>query len=252
MNPISAKEAFSLAKKIDAGIPKKKNIEVVIAPPFPYLECIKYQVSSIKLGAQDVFWEDKGAYTGEVSPTMLKNLGAEYVIVGHSERRRLLNETDEMVNKKVQASMKAGLKVILCVGEPKRATRDMRQGIKEAKSFVKRQLQRDLKGISKSHVANPMSLIVAYEPIWAISAGGAGKPDKPEDAAEMIRFIKQFLTTHYSLLATPVLYGGSVNSSNVRNFLQYEEVDGALVGSASLKHQEFKKIIAAVSSVAYY
>ena len=251
-NPVSVNQAVSLAKKIDAGIPKKKNIEVVIAPPFPFLIEVGKALRRAKLGAQDAFWENQGAYTGEVSPSMLKNSGVEYVIIGHSERRKFLHETEEMINKKVLASLKVGLKVILCVGEPERMNNEsgiMNNGLRKAKDYIKKQLEKDLKGIHNSKFIIHDSLIIAYEPIWAI---GTGKPDKPENAAEMIKFIKSFLYSKFYILNSRVLYGGSVNSQNAANFLCHKEIDGALVGSASLKHQEFKKIIGAVSSATYH
>lgn len=214
-----------------------KNIEVVICPPFPYLyhvSRITYHDKNVKLGAQDVFWEDKGAYTGEVSPTMLKSSKVEYVIVGHSERRRWLGETDEMINKKVKAALRAGLKVILCVGEPFSVRR---KGLAAAKKFVADQLKKDLYS-TKSYKLKTKSLMVAYEPIWAI---GTGRSDKPSDTAEMARFIKNQLPAASCQL--PVLYGGSVNSKNIADFVQYKEIGGALVGGASLKVKEFSRMV---------
>jgi len=206
---------------------KFNNAEFVFCPPFVYLENFKNEkLKNLKLGAQNCFWENQGAYTGEISPIMLKNLGAEYVIIGHSERRNYLDETDEMINKKIKAALETGLKVILCVGEPDKSM--------FAKDFVKDQLEKDLKNI---HNAS----IIAYEPVWAISAEN-GKSDAPDDALEMIKFIKQLLNTKYKLQNTRVVYGGSVDSKNIQNFLKYEEIDGALVGGASLKKDEVEKI----------
>ena len=246
MNPSSPKEAVSLAKKINSGISKSGNAEVVICPPLIYLHSLSSVIghrSSVKLGAQDDFLENQGTYTGGVSPSMLKNSRVEYVIIGHSERRRL-GETDEMINKKVIASLKAGLKVILCVGEPKRESGIMNNELGKSKSYVKNQLRKEIKGIahySKFIIHN--SLIIAYEPVWAISTNKNSRPDKPEDALEMIKYIKSFLSTKPYTLNPKVLYGGSVNSQNARNFLQYKEIDGALVGGASLKPVEFIKIV---------
>lgn len=226
MNPESATEAVSLAKGIENGISKSIN-EVVIAPPFPFLSAVKKVLKHAKLGAQDDFWENKGARTGEVSPTMLKNSGVKYVIIGHSERR-WLGETDEMINKKIKGTLKAKLKPILCVGEH---LETRKKGLAAAKNFIKNQLKIDLKGVSAG-------MVIAYEPIWAISTNTNGQADKPEDALEMIRFIKS--------IAGPkakILYGGSVTLKNAENFLQYKEIDGALVGGASLKAEEFNKIV---------
>ena len=160
----------------------------------------------------------------------------DYVIIGHSERRRWLHETDQMINKKVLAALRAKLKVILCVGEPLSVRK---KGLQAAKNFVKNQLQKDLKNIynlkPKTH-----NLIIAYEPIWAI---GTGKPDDPAETAEMSRFIKEYLKPKTYNLKPKVLYGGSVTSLNIGRILEYNEIDGALVGGASLKANEFKKII---------
>lgn len=191
MNPQTEGEATKLAKAIDS-----KN--VVICPPFPFLRTVGNVLKRAALGAQDVFWEEKGAYTGEVSAKMLKGLGVRYTIVGHSERRRWLHETDEIINKKVQAALKAGLNVILCVGEPLSIRK---KGFQVAKNFVKNQLQKDLKNLLTIHHKLQTKLIVAYEPIWAI---GTGRPDDPAETAEMSRFIKNFLqTTHYKLPTFP-------------------------------------------------
>ena len=211
------------------------GVEIVICPPFTHIEKVKNLLpSKIKLGAQNCFWENSGAYTGEISPIMLKNLGVEYVIIGHSERRKYLGETDEMINKKVLAGLKAGLKVILCVGEPER-------DLKKAKNYVKKQLEEDFGGIEnlKFKIEN---LIVAYEPVWAISTNKNSRPDTPENALEMIRFIKQILNSKFHIPNPRVLYGGSVDGKNIKNFIKYEEIDGVLVGGASLKIEEVKKI----------
>lgn len=234
MNPATVREAIKLARSTD-----KKG--VVICPPFVFLPEVKKILKRASLGAQDVFWEEKGPFTGEVSAAMLKGLGVKYVIVGHSERRRWLKETDEIINKKVKAALKTGLKVILCVGEPLAVRR---KGLTAAKRFVADQLKEDLVGLhSKFYILNSR-LIVAYEPIWAI---GTGRADKPRDTAEMVQFIKQFLHSTFYILNSKVLYGGSVNSQNAEKFLQLKEIDGALVGGASLKAEEFNKIIRTVN-----
>ena len=214
LNPTSEVEAIKLAKAEDF-----KN--VIIAPPFPFLKSVGGFIRNADLGAQDVFWKEEGAYTGEVSASQLKSLGVNYVIIGHFERRAL-GETDEIVNKKIKAALQAGLKIILCVGENWSIRR---KGLAAAKKFVKNQLQKDLGGIK--------NLIVAYEPVWAI---GTGKSDKPSETVEMVKFIKKILNAK-------VLYGGSVNSKNAKSFLDKKEISGALVGGASLNAKEFKKII---------
>ena len=232
MNPISESEAIRLAKSSD-----EKN--VVICPPFPFLSAVKNVLRKADLGAQDVFWQNPipgGAFTGEVSIGMLKKIGVTHVIIGHSERRNYLSETDEMVNQKVKSALAFGLKVILCVGEPLSVRRE---SLNAAKSFVKSQLIKNLKGF-ENYKLKIENLIIAYEPIWAI---GVGKPDKPEDSATMASFIKDFLKTKTYNLQPNVVYGGSVTSANAGRIFEHKEIDGALVGGASLKANEFKKII---------
>jgi triosephosphate isomerase len=228
MNPQTLRGAIKLAKASD-----KKN--VVIAPPFVFTEEIGKMLKKAKLGAQDVFWKDSGAYTGEVSWRELKRLGVAYVIIGHSERRAL-GENDSVVNKKLRVVLTHGFKVILCVGE-KWGVR--KRGVAAAKHFVVSQLKKDLEGVvgSKLRVSG---LMIAYEPVWAI---GTGKNDVPESASEMAQFIKELLTTHYKLQTARVLYGGSVKVRNAKQFLGVRNIDGLLVGGASLKAEEFKKII---------
>jgi triosephosphate isomerase len=227
MNPASLPEAVRLARASDAR-------NVVLAPPYLYLPVIAWIVKKAQLGAQDLFWEDRGAYTGEISPLQLKKARVKYVIVGHSERRRL-GETDEIVNQKTKAALTRGLKVILCVGEDWSVRR---RGIAAAQKYVTQQLKKDLKLITNKLIAN--NLLIAYEPIWAI---GTGKADKPEEAAAISKYIKNFLRKNYRATKIKVLYGGSVNDKNAAPFLEAKEIDGALVGGASLKPREFKKII---------
>jgi triosephosphate isomerase (TIM) len=224
MNPDSAQAAKQLFA--DMGKLKASKSEIVICPPFPYLHLAKPK--NYALGAQDIFWESKGAFTGEVAAPMLQSLGVQYVIIGHSERRKWVGETDEVVNRKVKAALAAGLKVILCVGEDAEV-RD--KGMTAAKRFVDKELREGL-----ADLKNP-SLIVAYEPIWAI---GSGRADNPTDTVEMAEFIRSRVS------GARVLYGGSVNSGNAKDFLQHPEIDGALVGGASLRAYEFKGIITTV------
>jgi triosephosphate isomerase (TIM) len=237
MNPASYKEADTLVQRVSKYAGKIKSVDVVLCPPFTWLTDLSHGATKgILWGAQDVFWEEKGAFTGEVSPVMLKNSNVKYVIIGHSERRKWLGETDEMVNKKVLAALKGGLRVILCVGEPLSVRK---KGFSTAKKFVKNQLIKDLRGVRAS-------LVIAYEPIWAISGGKYGHPtDDPKDSAEMARFIRSVVMGQ--LPRVVVIYGGSVNSKNAKSFLQYKEIDGALVGGASLDAKEFNKIINTVS-----
>ena len=252
MAPQSLSEAKRLLTSNLQPTTNNKNVEVIVCPPFIYLSGLSSVVgrrSSVKLGAQDVFYKNQGVYTGEISAKMLKNLGVEYVIIGHSERRKYLNETDEMINKKVLVGLKAGLKVILCVGEPTRGRKYKAESIKRAKNYVKKQLEKDLKGIlslvvgRKSLVGN---LAIAYEPVWAI---GGNHSDTPQDALEMIKYIKQVLSIKYQALGIRALYGGSVSSKNIGDFLKHPEIDGALVGHASLKPKEVETIIKTVGKL---
>ncbi|MDE2019483.1 MAG: triose-phosphate isomerase [Patescibacteria group bacterium] len=244
-NPETEAEALGLFRKL-AKIPRNRNTEIVICPPFVYLEKIAEEFKNLEsrarlaLGGQDIFWEKTGAFTGEIGPTMLRSLGAAYAIIGHSERRKFLRETDEMVNKKVVASLEAGLKVILCVGEPLAIRR---QGFTAAKKFVRRQLAEDLRRTSHIKFQTSSSLVIAYEPIWAI---GTGKNCPPFDAARMAAFIK--LQARHLKPPVRVLYGGSVNSKNIADYLKNKEIGGALVGGASLNAAEFGRIIKAAGS----
>lgn len=226
MNPQTEAEAIQLAKAED-----KKN--VVLCPPFVYLSNLKLKTKNSKLGAQDVFFQENGAFTGEISPLMLKSLGAKYVIIGHSERRAL-GETDEIINRKVKAALSAGLKVIFCVGE-NLAIR--RRGMKAVKNFIKQQLSKDLRNIGnwKLKIEN---LLVAYEPVWAI---GTGKADTPKDTKEVVDYIRSYLNWKLKIANWKLLYGGSVNAKNAKGFLEVS--DGLLVGGASLQPKEFLKIL---------
>lgn len=245
-NPKSEKEALALFRGIRNGN-KGLRVSVVVCPPFVFLPKISDEFKKTKsnknllLGAQDVFWEESGPFTGEVGPAMLKSLGARYAIIGHSERRKWLHETDEMINKKVKLSLSDGLNVILCVGEPLEVRR---KGNAAASAFIKNQLKKDLAGISGSSMGRG-AMTIAYEPIWAI---GTGKSDNPADAAHIIASIKKELKSK-GLKKPIVLYGGSVTSRNVADFVQLDEIDGALVGGASLQAAEFKKMIKLVAKV---
>lgn len=210
MNPDSQEEAMDILNSI-------KKEDAIICPPFVYISLLKDFV----LGGQDLFWEEKGAFTGEVSASMLKNLGCKYVIVGHSERRKYFNETDESVNKKLMSAVSAGLIPIFCVGE----TEDERNDGK-AESVVEGQVKKGLEGVSGE-------LIIAYEPVWAIGTGNACSPDDAKKMLELIKKIKD----------VPVVYGGSVNGENAGSYVKEAGYDGLLVGGASLKPEEFNRII---------
>lgn len=235
MNPLTVDEAGDLAKKID-------NENSVICPPFPFLASVSKVIKKAKLGAQNIFWENKGAYTGEVSGLMLKEFGVEYAIIGHSERRRHLGETDEMISRKLKVAIENNLIPILCVGE----TLEQRKANK-VEEVIKFQLQKDLSMIQDSRF-KIHELIVAYEPIWAI---GTGIPCEPEEAARIHKFIKKFINDFgFKIQDLRIVYGGSVDGANIGGFLKYDEIEGALVGGASIKGSEFQKILEIVNKIA--
>ena len=241
-NPDSPGRAVLLARKIDRGITKYRNTEVVIAPPFPFLSPVRAVLKKSKLGAQNTFWSDCGPFTGEVSWHQLKHLGVSHVIVGHSERKIYLGETDEMINKKVKATLEHGITPILCVGERERKN-------SEIPDIVGEQLKNALVGIKKSFIKN---LIVAYEPIWAISTMPGARPDTPDNAFRTMVYIRRTLAGLYGRRAADlirIIYGGSVNSSNITPFLTEGKMEGALVGGASLNPEEFIKIIGQANKI---
>ncbi len=237
MNPISFQEAQKILKNTIKSVKISKKSEVVFCVPFVWLEKIGRLLKNkqgYSLGAQDAFWEsESGAFTGEISPIMLKNLGVQYVILGHSERRRWLKESNEMINKKVKSSLEAGLKVVLCVGEWDRQDANY-------VDFVIDQLKSAIEGLSVRDLNN---LVVAYEPVWAI---GSGLSDTPDNAMSMAILIKKTISNKFSKkrpIKVKVLYGGSVNHENAHKFLKQESIDGALVGRASLDPKSFAEIV---------
>ncbi len=237
MNPQNLKEARRIFSNIEKAASKMLNVETIICLPFVYISSLKSQVSSLKIGAQDVFWGDKGAYTGEISASMLKNLGVQYVIVGHSEERQdHPEEINKIINKKISQALKNNLKIILCVGEKKRDSK------RKYLSFIKKEIIEGLKGIDKRDANN---IIIAYEPIWAIGEK-AVKSDKPEDLYNIVFFIRKTLSSFLNKDTAeniPILYGGSVNVDNAYNFLKNGGVQGLLVGRSSLEEKIFSKIL---------
>ncbi|MGZ8592194.1 MAG: triose-phosphate isomerase [Actinomycetota bacterium] len=234
-------EAIQAVQKLSYLLDKDdaEHVEVVICPPFTALRTIETLLQSDRLpyllGAQNVHWEDKGAFTGEVSPGMLEALKVSYVIVGHSERREHSGETDETVNKKVRAIFKHGMRPILCVGE---TLQEHDTGGTQDK--VAGQVRADLHGVTAEDAAR---LVVAYEPIWAI---GTGRNAEPADAGEVIGMIRETLGSLYAkdvADAIRIQYGGSVKAGNVRDFMAHPEIDGALVGGASLDPEDFALIV---------
>ncbi|TCO48961.1 triose-phosphate isomerase [Actinocrispum wychmicini] len=235
-------EAIALVQKIAFSLPEKyyAKVEVAVLPPFTAIRAVQNVIEGDKLklkyGAQDVSPVDSGAYTGDISGLMLAKLGCHYVVVGHSERREYHEESDELVNKKVKAALKHGITPILCVGE--------KLDVREANGQVEHcsdQLVADLKGLKAEQVAN---VVIAYEPVWAI---GTGKVATPADAQEVCGAIRKKLDEKYGseVAATVrVLYGGSVKSGNISDLVTQPDIDGALVGGASLDGEEFTKLSA--------
>lgn len=236
MNPESLAEALKIVKGIKKVAARTKQVQTIICPPFIYLGDIRKQYR--QTGSQDVSMEIKGAHTGEVSARMLKKNGADYVILGHSERRAM-GETDEIVNKKVQVALNEKLKIILCIGESKRDEEG------EYLNFVKAQLKNSLKQVSRKYLKN---ILVTYEPVFAIG-GKDSQAVSPHEIHQMIIFIRKHLIEHFSDRAAervPILYGGSVGPLNAREIVEKGEADGLLVGHQSLNPEQFSQIIRSI------
>ena len=245
---LSKEETLELAKEIFQKI-KNPKLEIVLCPSFtalPDLQRIlpktkKLQAASYKLGSQDIFWEFKGAFTGEVSAFMLKEIGCEYVIIGHSERREHLRETDEMIHKKIKITLDEDLMPILCIGE---SFEERQQGQKDIRIIS--QVTKALEGIN---IKPRQNLIVVYEPVWVI---GSGQAVEPEEAEHTNQVIKQTLIDIFgSEIAEKnfrIIYGGSVDSRTIKSFIDQPTVDGVLVGGASLDAEEFVRMIKIISN----
>ena len=235
MNPLTLKEAEKLFGEVAKGVLPIKKTEIIICPPFIYLEKLKKLSRKINLGAQDAFWGEVGAFTGEISAEMLYNLGIRYVILGHSERRAL-GERSEDINKKIKSALVAGVRPILCVGE------NVRDENHEYFNLVKIQLEECLAGISKNSIAK---ILIAYEPIWAISSTPDRRDATSADSREMVIFIRKVLSDKFGKEASQmkILYGGSANERDAEEFLRNGGVDGLLAGRASLDAVKFTAII---------
>jgi len=237
-------EAVILANALKRDLFDINNVEIIICPPFTSLNDAKDVImdTNISLGAQNMFWEDEGAFTGEVSPLMLKSTGCKYVIIGHSERRAYFGETNETVNKKLKSALKHGLFPIMCVGEKLEE--------REAGStfdVVRDHVENGLSEVGGNEIRN---VVLAYEPVWAI---GTGKNATPEEAEEVHKFIRELLAKKYGKDVSESLriqYGGSVKPSNVESLMGQKDIDGALVGGASLKTESFSEIVKKASLVA--
>lgn len=230
------KEGLELVEEIK-GFELSENVEAVLCVPFTTLQDVKKAIkdTNIKLGAQNVHWEENGAFTGEISPSMLKEIGVDYCIIGHSERRQYYNETDETVNKKIKSTLSHGILPIVCVGE----TLEEREANK-AEDIVKNQIIRAFEGIAKEELNK---IVIAYEPIWAI---GTGKTASSDDANNMCKFIRNIIGDIYSEEDKEIIriqYGGSVKPSNIKELMDKSDIDGALVGGASLKAEDFVSLL---------
>lgn len=232
----NAEESISLIKSLKTKLKNIHDVEVAVCPSFVCLSDAARELkgSTIELGAQNLYFEEKGAFTGEVSPLMLKGI-CKYAIIGHSERRNIFRETDELINKKLISALEHNLIPIFCIGEK---LDEREKGIE--KNIVQNQLKKGLEGIGKYKIAK---IVIAYEPVWAI---GTGKNATPEQAQEMHAFIRSMLKKNYgSDIASQIriLYGGSVKPDNIEGLIRQKDIDGALVGGASLDAEGFAKII---------
>ena len=230
-------EAAGTARELVERVTGVTDVDIMVAPTYTALEPVFRAIknSPVALGAQNLFWENEGAYTGEISAPMLKSVGCRYAIIGHSERRQYFGETDETVNKKIQAAIQAGLKPVFCVGETEKE-RDSGQTLSVLDKQVK-------KGLEKLVSDQLDDLIIAYEPVWAI---GTGKTATDDQAQEVHQFIRSLLEKNFGATlsnATRILYGGSVKPDNIAGLMSMPDIDGALVGGASLDAESFSKIV---------
>ena len=239
MNPSALAEVKVLFKKISLASGRLRNVETILCPPFIFLSVLSGV--GVKLGSQDVFWQNGGRFTGEISPEMLKGLGVSHCIIGHSERREL-GESDEVVSKKVNAALREGLRAVMCIGERERDS----SGVYF--DFLKDQLKKSLAGVPLRFLTD---LIIAYEPIWAIGKSFRDSMT-PADIREMTIFIRKVLSDIYERKAgssVPIIYGGSVEPENVAEVLKEGGVDGVLVGHRSLVAEEFIAILKSANNI---
>ncbi len=230
-------EALDLVRKLKKAVSDVKGVEVGVAPPFTALYAVHKELegTSIQLAGQNLYWEEKGAFTGEISPLMLKESGCQYVIIGHSERRQFFGESDETVNRRIKAALAHGLRVIFCVGETLREREE-----EKTFSVIERQLEGGVKELDGQKIGE---MVIAYEPVWAI---GTGKTATPERAEEVHGFIRGKIEKLYSREISEnvrIQYGGSVTPDNIKSLMNQPDIDGALVGGASLKAESFSKIV---------
>jgi len=236
-------EAVDLANGVKRAVYDIENVEVVMCPPFTDLSDVGEMLmeTNIGMGGQNCYWELEGAFTGEISPKMLTSVGCRYVIIGHSERRKYFGETDQTVNSKVRAAIDNGLQPIVCVGE----VLEEREAGKTL-DVVKSQVEGALNGFDETYLD---TLIIAYEPVWAIGTGKTATPDQAQEVHAMIRgLLKEMFSEQFSQ-AKRILYGGSVKPDNIVALMQEEDIDGGLIGGASLKSDGFVDIIRSTSKL---
>jgi triosephosphate isomerase len=230
-------EAAETARQLIDRVAQVTDVDILIAPPFTALESVSkvVQNSPVALGAQNLFWESQGAYTGEISAPMLKSVGCQYCIIGHSERRQYFGETDETVNKKIHAAIQVGLKPVFCVGETEKE-RESAQTL----SVLDKQVKKGLEDLILDQLD---TLIIAYEPVWAI---GTGKTATEDQAQEVHQFIRTLIAKSFGndlSKSIRILYGGSVKPDNIAGLMAMPDIDGALVGGASLEAESFSNIV---------
>jgi len=235
MNPDDLVKAKSLLASVEIGLTDNDK-KVVICPPVIFLRDLRQIVNKCQLGAQNVYFEKQGAFTGEISVGMLKDAGCDYVILGHSERRQYFGEADGAVNKKVLSVLASGMKPVVCLGEQERQAENIGE-------ILKKQLTTILSGVAKQKLKE---VVLVYEPIWAISTTPNSQPCLPDDALTVYLFLRKMLIQTYGQGAADkisILYGGSVGAKNAADYIQISQFNGFLVGSASLKSEEFIKIV---------
>ena len=240
----TASEAAAFVRALAKKLPASSSIELVVAPPFTALESVRAALSPsspIQLGAQNLFWADHGAYTGEISASMLRDLGCRYVILGHSERRTLFGEQDDEIGKKLRAALTHGLRPILCIGE---SLAQRESG--NTDGILTQQLKGGLAGLDSQAMA---AIAIAYEPLWAIGTGNAATVDQAITAHGTIRNVLAGTWSPAVANATRILYGGSVTPHNVQSFLKSDQIDGALVGGACLQVDSFATIASIAESI---
>lgn len=230
-------EAAALIEALAPAVQNTKGVEIVVAPVFTSIAAVREKIrgTNINLAAQNCFWENEGAFTGEISAPMLVTSGCTHVIIGHSERRQFFGETDETVNKKIKAAIAVGLTVLFCIGE----TLAEREG-ELTFDVLSRQVKEGLAGIDSKNLDK---IVIAYEPVWAIGTGKTASDDQAQDAHSYIRGLIAGLYSQDASENIRILYGGSVKPENVKGLMSQEDIDGALVGGASLKAESFAAIV---------